>query len=66
MMEIATREPPKSALGSLAWGEASKDVLNEDERSRIVEKFQFVMTQEKVDADRHPGGARERTDAFGC
>ncbi len=52
MMKIASREQPKNALGSLAWGEASKGVLNEDERSRIVEKFEFVMTQEKVDADR--------------
>jgi len=51
-MKISSREQPKNALGSLAWGEASKGVLSEDERSRIVEKFEFVMTQEKVDADR--------------
>ena len=51
-MKIASREQPKNALGSLAWGEASKGVLNEEERGRVVEKFKFVMTQAGIDADR--------------
>src|SRR6185503_19504268 len=41
-----------NALGSVAWGESCNGVLNEDEKVRVVENLQFVMSQEQVDADR--------------
>ena len=41
-----------NAFGSVAWGESSKGVLNEDEKLRVVQNLKFVMSQEQLDADR--------------
>ena len=51
-MKIKSKDESKSALGSLAWGESSKGVLNESEKVRVVENLKFVMSQEQLDADR--------------
>jgi HD domain len=41
-----------NALGSVAWGESSKGVLNKLEKFHVVENLEFVMSQEQLDADR--------------
>ena len=51
-MKIKSGDQSKNALGSVAWGESSKGVLDEDEKIRVVENLKFVMSQEQVDADR--------------
>ena len=35
-MKIKSKDESKSALGSVAWGESSKGVLNEREKIRVV------------------------------
>src|SRR5258705_4911742 len=51
-MKIKSGDQSKNALGSVAWGESWKGVLNEREKTRVVENLKFVMSQEQVDADR--------------
>ncbi len=51
-MKTKSGDQSKNALGSVAWGESSKGVLNEDEKIRVVENLKFVMSQEQLDADR--------------
>jgi len=51
-MKIKSGDQSKNALGSVAWGESSKGVLNEHEKIRVVENLKFVMSQEQLDADR--------------
>jgi hypothetical protein len=51
-MKTKSGDESKNALGSVAWGESSKGVLNEREKIRVVDNLKFVMSQEQLDADR--------------
>jgi len=51
-MKIKSGAQSKNALGSVAWGESSKGVLNEHEKIRVVENLKFIISQEQLDAHR--------------
>jgi len=52
-MEIKPAESSRNTVGSVRWGENSKGVLIGDEKSRLMENLQVVMSQEHLDAERH-------------
>jgi hypothetical protein len=39
-------------VGSVAWGEATKGILNEAEQGQLLENFKFIFSQERLDAER--------------
>lgn len=53
---MKTASPTSSSLdvsvGSIAWGESTKGVLNEIERGQLLSNFRFIVDQERLDADR--------------
>jgi hypothetical protein len=51
-MKTQPGDQSKNALGSVAWGESTKGVLNEEEKIRVVKNLKLVLNQEQVDADR--------------
>jgi hypothetical protein len=44
------------SIGSIAWGEATKGVLNEREKGQLIQNFKFIFDQETLDAERRRTG----------